>query len=351
MLLELILTLLLGLLLLRWGLRLGRLLVRQGATANDLFKDKPAVSLAFLGAYVGLLLLALNVPQMQALPLEWRFYGMRVTWTLMRVLLLGACGVAIAVSWYTARRQLIAVILLGAIGLSGFTVVEVYFLAPIANSLQDNLRSNGVFEQTSLSSCAPAALATLMRVWGIDATESQMARFASTSRMGTTMPQLIIGARSIGFDGVELDPTWEQMQQINRPGILGVWLFDNNGRKLPHAVALLGLNPTTATIADPARGQLFYLDRPTFDQVWRHQYVPIFRPTDARLSRPEAETLLRQSGYTSLKQFQTAMKLPETGNLNLEITLLLQGKNLSDAPRLDRLPAKLTRKFQLLPTF
>jgi hypothetical protein len=33
------------------------------------------------------------------------------------------------------------------------------------------------------------------------------------------------------------------------------------------------------------------------------------------------------------------------------MTLLLQGKNLSDAPRLDRLPAKLTRKFQLLPTF
>lgn len=311
MLLEVIFTILLGGLLWRSGMRLGRLLVRQGATANDLFKAKPLVSIGFLGGYLALMLLALNVPQMQMLPLEWRFHGMRVTWTLMRVLLLGACGVAMTISWYTARRQMIAVLLLGAIGLSSFTAVEAYFLAPIADSLRDNLRSNGVYEQTSLSSCAPAAMATLLRVWGIDATESQIARLASTSRMGTTMPQLIIAARSIGLDGLELDSTWEEMQQINRPGILGVWLDGN--RKLPHAVALLALTDTTATIADPARGQLLYLDRDTFAQVWRHQYVPIFQL-----------------------------------NPNTTIETLRQGQSLIDVPRLDRFPAKLTRKFELL---
>lgn len=312
MLLEVMFTILLGGLLWRSGMRLGRILVRQGATANDLFKAKPLVSIGFLGGYLALMLLALNLPQLPMLPIEWRFYGMRVTWTLMRVLLLGACGVATAISWYTARRQTIAVVLLGAIGLSSFTVAEAYFLAPIANSLQDNLRSNGVYEQTSLSSCAPAAMATLLRPWGIDATESQIARLASTSRMGTTMPQLIIAARSIGLDGLELDATWEEMQQINRPGILGVWLIDG-ARKLPHAVALVALTDTIATIADPAIGQLLYLDRHSFTQVWRHQYVPIFH---------------------------------SNGNTTIE-TLRQTGQSLTDAPRLDRFPTKLTRKFDL----
>ncbi|NEQ25564.1 MAG: hypothetical protein F6K28_42190, partial [Microcoleus sp. SIO2G3] len=136
---EIVLTVLLGSLLLRLGLRLGRLLVRRGVRANDLFKNKPIVSIAFLAGYIGLTLLALHVPQMQVFPLEWRFYGMRITWTLMRVLLLGACGVAISISWYTARRQLVAVLLLGIIGLSGFTAAEAYFLAPIAPFLNDDL--------------------------------------------------------------------------------------------------------------------------------------------------------------------------------------------------------------------
>ena len=316
-------TLLLGSALFVWGMRTGKALVRSGVTANDLFKGRNSIALLFLGFYFGLLLLALNLPQMPVLPIEWRFHGMRVTWTLLRVMLMGVCGIGFTVSWLTARSQVIAVILIGLLGLGGFTSAESYFMAPIYADLIDNLRPNGVFRQTSDSSCAPAALATVLRRWGMNATESSVAKAAGTSRLGTSMPQLIVAARALGMQGIELAPSWEQMQQINRPGVLAVWLFDGP-RKLPHAVALLGMNNSIATIADPSRGRIFDLDRATFAQIWREQYVPIFRAADILLTDKQAIDFLTKLGYNS-------------GNLPADIERFQKDKNFKFSGKLDRI--------------
>lgn len=337
---EIVVTLLLGSALFVWGMRAGKALVRSGVTANDLFKGRNSIALLFLGFYFGLLLLALNLPQMPVLPIEWRFHGMRVTWTLLRVMLMGVCGIAFTVSWLTARSQVIAVILIGLLGLGGFTSAESYFLEPIYADLIDNLQPNGVFRQTSSSSCAPAALATVLRRWGIEATESSVARLAGTSRLGTSMPQLIVAARALGLNAIELRPTWEQMQQINRPGVLAVWLFDGP-RKLPHAVALLGMNDSVAAIGDPARGRIFYLDRATFAMIWREEYVPIFRATDMLLSDKQAVDYLTKLGYNSgnlpadIERFQTDKKMKVSGKLDRMTELMLSGPFLEGVPRLD----------------
>jgi predicted double-glycine peptidase len=337
---EIVVTLVLGSVLFVWGMCFGRVLVRSGVTANDLFKGRNSIALAFLGFYIALLLLALNLPQMPALPIEWRFHGMAVTWTLLRVMLMGVCGIGFTVSWQTARSQVIAVILICLLGLGGFTSAEAYFLAPIYADLIDNLQPNGVFRQTSNSSCAPAALATVLRRWGMDATESSVAREAGTSRLGTSMPQLILAARALGVNALELAPTWEQMQQINRPGVLAVWLFDGP-RKLPHAVALLGMNDSIAAIGDPARGRIFYLDRATFAQIWREEYVPIFRSADILLSDKQARDYLSKLGYNSgdlkadIERFQTDKKLKVSGKLDRMTELMLSGSFLEGVPRLD----------------
>ncbi|MBD2100926.1 cysteine peptidase family C39 domain-containing protein [Leptolyngbya sp. FACHB-261] len=339
-----VITTLLGALLFVWGVRLGRLLVRKGATANDLFKGHASLSLAFLGLYVGLVVLALNVPQLQALPLEWRFYGMRVTWALLRITLLGACGVALVVSWSTARVQVIAVVLIGLLGLVGFSGAEAYFLSPIYASLNDDLQANGVFRQTSNSSCAPAALATVLRRWQIPATESSVARLAGTSNLGTSMPQLIVAAQELGLDGLEVPVrSWEQIEQINRPGVLAVWLFDE-GRKLPHAIALLAMSPEFATIGDPSAGKLFNLSRAEFDLVWRRQYVAIFHPDDTSLTHTQAAGYLHRLGYLSspqplglaaaIRRFQQDQGLAVSGELDPPTVLLLSGPFLQGVPTL-----------------
>ncbi|MBF2003145.1 MAG: peptidoglycan-binding protein [Synechococcales cyanobacterium M58_A2018_015] len=345
--LETIVTLLLGTLAVAWGMRLGRVLLRKGATASNLFQGKNAASMAFLGSYMGLLLLALYVPQLQALPLEWRVSGMRVTWTLIRVMLLGFCGLAWVVSWKTARLQVVAVVLLGLLGLGSFLAAEAYFLAPIHASLHDNLLPNGIFQQTSNSSCAPAALATVLRRWGIEATESSVAEAAGTSRLGTSMPQLIVATQAIGMDAIELAPTWEQMRRINRPGVLATWLYSETGRA-PHTVSLLAMTQNTVTIADPAFGKFYELDPAQFEHVWRHQYLPVFLPEDRTLAPDRAADYLRRLGYLdaatpltpdrlqqAIQQFQTAVGVNVTGNLDPATALLLSGPFLANQPRLD----------------
>ncbi|NJO41546.1 MAG: hypothetical protein HC769_15835 [Cyanobacteria bacterium CRU_2_1] len=343
---EAIFTLLLGILAFLWGKRFGHLLLRKGATANNLFKGKTWVSLLFLGLYISLLMLALYVPQLQILPLEWRVYGMQVTWTLMRVILMGFCGLAFIVSWKTARLQVIAVVLLGLLGLGGFTVAESYFLAPIYASLEDNLQPNGIFLQTSSSSCAPSALANVLRLWGIDATESEVARLAGTSRLGTSMPQLIVAAQTIGMNGIELSPTWSQMQQINRPGVLATWLYSDFSRA-PHAVALLGMTDHTAIIADSAFGEIYEVTRDRFEAIWRNEYVPIFRPIDTLLSPTKISDYLHRLGYLNhpsdpspaklkeaIRSFQKAIGISETGKMDTKTTLMLSGLFLTDVPTL-----------------
>lgn len=337
--LEAIATFLLGGLLFWGGMRLGRILLRQGATANDLFKGKNTLSLLFLGLYVALIVLALNVPQMQVLPIEWRIYGMQATWTILRVALLGFCGLAFIVSWKTARIQVIAVALLGVLGICGFSGSEAYFLAPIYADLNDNLQPNGVFKQTSMSSCAPSALATVLRRWQLNATESSVAKAAGTSRLGTSMPQLIVAARAVGMDGVELSSSWEQIRQINRPGVLGVWLFDGP-RKLPHAVALLGMTDDRIIIGDPARGRIYALDRAQFAEIWRQQYVPIYRRGAIGLTRQQTSDYLRRLGYSTIdlpnaiRQFQQANGIQLTGYLDAQTALMMMGPFLDQVPTL-----------------
>jgi predicted double-glycine peptidase len=337
---EIIVTLVLGSVLFVWGMRTGKALVRSGVTANDLFKGRNSIALLFLGFYFGLLLLALNLPQMPVLPIEWRFHGMRVTWTLLRVMLMGVCGIGFSISWLTARSQVIAVILIGLLGLGGFTSAESYFLAPIYADLIDNLRPNGVFRQTSDSSCAPAALATVLRRWGIEATESSVARLAGTSRLGTSMPQLIVAARALGVNAIELRPTWEQMQQINRPGVLSISLA-TGAIKRPHAVALLAINDSVAAIGDPARGRIFYFDRATLARFWLKEYVPIFRSTDILLNDKQAVDYLNKLGYNSgnltadIERFQTDKKMKVSGKLDRITELMLSGHFLEGVPRLD----------------
>jgi predicted double-glycine peptidase len=355
MLLQILITLLLGTPLFIGGQKLGKGLVRRGVTAKDLFKGNEVFGVLFLLVYIGLLMFAVTLPQMPALPVEWRFYGMRVSWTLLRVMLMAVCGIGLTIALHTAKKDAIAVILIGLIGLGGLSSTEAYFLEPIYPELFNNLQANGIFRQTSNSSCAPAALATILRLWGIDATESSVARLAQTSRLGTSMAQLIIAAKGYDMDGIELKPTWEQMQKINRPGVLAVWLLDR-GKKLPHAVALLGLNSEFAIIGDPSRGMIFELDRQSFAEVWREEYVPIFRKGDRALATQETIDYLKKLGYvkasengddlkSAIGQFQEANNMKPTGNLDAQTVLLLTGSFLQNVPTLN--PPNSPLRYQL----
>ena len=290
---------------------------------------------------VGLLFLARSVPEMSVLPFEWRVYSLKITWTILRLLLVFICGIGFAISWYTARVQVVAVVVIGLLGLAGFHAAESYFLSPIHATLEDNLQP-GVFRETSNSSCAPSALATVLRLWGIEATESSVAKLAGTTRLGTSMPQLLVAARALGMDGIELDANWEKMQRINRPGVLGYWSGSGIFR-LPHAVALLGLNDNFAILGDPAWGRIYRIRRARFEQFGGGQYLPIFRPQDISVTRKIALVYLQNIGekvkteaelVSAIRRFQKSVGVKVTGELDTQTLLLLSGSFLQGVPML-----------------
>lgn len=335
------LSLTLGSLFFYLGMKIGRLMLRKGATANDIFRGREWMAIGFVVLYLALLLGAVNLPQLQNFPLQWRVYGMQGSWILIRSLFLGAIGCAVMIGWRTARVQLGMIAVVGAIGIFCFTTAEGYFLSPIYPELGNNLQRNRIFKQTSSSSCAPAALATVLQRWGLTtATESSVARAAGTSRMGTTMPQVIQAAQGFGLMGMELKPTWEQMQRINRPGLLAVWQITTTGGKLPHAIALMGLDEKNAVIADPATGRYELMSRSAFQEIWRNEYVPIFRSAELAFSNQQAMEYLSKLKYVGslteqIKTFQMDMGTKSTGNLDSQTALMLTGRFLEGVPTLN----------------
>lgn len=344
MLIEFLITIIFGAWLFVLGQRIGRIMLHDGASADDIFKGRTHLLIVFLFGYFGLIFFAFVAPQMQTLPVEWRFYGLRVTWTIIRILLLFISGIAFKISQHTSRIQVIVVILICSLGLGGFTVVESYYSSPIYASLEDNLQPNGVFRQSSFTSCAPSALATVLRIWGIEATESSVARLAGTNRLGTSMAQLLIATRSLGMDGIELEATWEQLQLINRPGVLGVW-FRYGDQVIPHAVALLGFKGNKVIIGDPIFGLINEIDRTQFEKDWRKQYLPIFRHQDISITNSQAVTYLRKLGEkikdeselkSAIERWQKNLGLPVTGKLDSQTVLSLSGSFLEGVPTLKR---------------
>jgi Putative peptidoglycan binding domain. len=138
------------------------------------------------------------------------------------------------------------------------------------------------------------------------------------------------------------------MQRINRPGVLASWLFNRAGRRSPHAIALLSLTNHIATIADPAWGRIYRLNRQQFQRIWRREYVPLFRPEDAVLSPAQVRDYLTRLGYlnptsaiaddatvdAALRRFQQSAGLSATGTLDVKTVLMLSGPFFTNGPSL-----------------
>ena len=154
------------------------------------------------------------------------------------------------------------------------------------------------------------------------------------------MPQVIQAAQEFGFTGLEMKPTWEQMVMVNRPGLLSVWQVSESGRKLPHAIVLLGLDQKNAVIADPATGKYGLLNRSEFQAISREEYVPIFRPSELAFTKQQAIEYLNQLQYSGefdgmVKTFQRDLGLKQTGSLDPQTLLMLMGRFLNAGPTLN----------------
>src|SRR5262249_16479292 len=134
-------------------------------------------------------------------------------------------------------------------------LVSVPFIKPILapidlTRLQD--RCDGeVCMQSTFSTCGPSSAATILKLFGQNASERQLAAESFTYRGGTEIWYLARVFRQRGLDTHvvqrSLDSTW-----LPSPAIAGVVLPGGAG----HFIAVLRDTPDEMTIGDPLKGKV-----------------------------------------------------------------------------------------------
>ena len=147
---------------------------------------------------------------------------------------------------------------------------------------------DGVVIQTEPYTCVPAAVATVLRRWGVEATEGEVAYRLRTAFQGTHPARIPRTVRVLGQEhGLRariLSTTLDELARLDRPAILLGW-----SGSIRHAVALLELDDTHIAIGDPLSGA-------------------------ARLPRQEFERHFRWSGLAVLiETFSSAAQAPRLG--------------------------------------
>jgi predicted double-glycine peptidase len=139
---------------------------------------------------------------------------------------------------------------------SGLLVfVLVPFIKPILdpldmNQLKDRFQGE-VCLQSTFSTCGPASAVTLLRSFGDDVTEKELATESLTSRGGTEIWYLARALRRRGM-ATKIVIQSPEDSAIPSPAIAGVLLPGHAG----HFIAVLNNDGTQVTIADPLKGKL-----------------------------------------------------------------------------------------------
>jgi hypothetical protein len=156
-----------------------------------------------------------------------------------------------------------------------------------------NHSSNGVFVQTSQSSCAAASAATLLTAYGIKTTEPEMAKLCLTNVNGTSIRGLYRGLKlktdSTPWQVEEFSGDLDSLAKRKAPVILTVQLKPGPGvdprfqrdwgwaPNVPHSVVMLrSLGGGQFEMADPSVGREIW-DKRALETLWHGQGIGLAR--------------------------------------------------------------------------
>lgn len=149
--------------------------------------------------------------------------------------------------------------LLEAIALITFCICFLfYYFQPVDKFLGKPKIIEGMVLQTTDYTCAPAAIASLVRKLNLDQNilEADVVKLTKTKRFGTTLVGEMRTMKKLGLNPkYEVNLTIEDLIEINKPAILTVDVVVRN-KKISHAVALLFVNKKNKylEIANPLSG-------------------------------------------------------------------------------------------------
>lgn len=140
---------------------------------------------------------------------------------------------------------------------------------PMLAALHTQIDSNGVCRQSSDYTCGPAAAVTALRVYGVNAEESEIALLAHTSRSTGTEPDVLAAALQdrYGKEGLTFEyRAFKSAAELPRDK--PVIALINYQFVVDHYVTVLGVTDHKLIIGDPLSGRVgeAYSD---FESDWR----------------------------------------------------------------------------------
>ncbi len=223
------------------------------------------VSLACLVALTVPLAAEISDRFCQQLPLEVQRDVGRITWTMLVVLFAYLSSFGGTFAFLTRHRQsrqfTTALILLNV----AFVLLDVRLNSAIASSLREQISKDGIVLQSSGSSCAAATVANIVRHFGKQVTEEEVAEVMGTTNFGTSPGQMRFALRRYGLEFETLNERTVDLAEVRVPAVL---FIDHPAvRAEGHAVAFFGVRGDRFEVWDPLVGRVFWTPAMATD-VW-----------------------------------------------------------------------------------
>lgn len=148
-----------------------------------------------------------------------------------------------------------------------------------------------VVRQYDQVDCGPAALLSVLRHHGGDASLPYVRDLSATDARGSTLFGLHAAATALGFRARGATGTFDELAAERLPAIAHVV----NDQQLQHFVVVYRMEPGRVLLGDPARGRL-WVERAAFEAMWVRNAVLLLEPQPERLHRVPPPSWVRWVG-------------------------------------------------------
>ena len=136
-----------------------------------------------------------------------------------------------------------------------------------------------IIRQYDQIDCGPAALLSVLKYYGGDASLVLMRELCETTTQGSTMLDLVKAAEKVGFKAYGAKGEYEELKKEKMPCIAHVVLESG----LNHFVVIYKIESKGVLVGDPGKG-IYKLKREEFLKIWQKKSVILLQPNSKLLT-------------------------------------------------------------------
>lgn len=233
---------------------------------EEVLKKAPYLYVLIPLSVILLIVAFLNDPSfIWNLPLWLQYHYLSMTWGGILSIFVFIFSLTSFICLNIRHREKWKIVIASMLLVGAIQVVQWSYTRRIAPSLEDNILPSGLVMQTSGTSCAAASAASIVRQFGMQKTEREMAELFKTTIGGTSAAHVIYGMQKIGISCKKVEIKNSNPEILKSPAM--IFIDHPAAGDESHAVAYMGINKGKAEIWDPLEGKRF-LDVSQLKEIW-----------------------------------------------------------------------------------